>query len=143
VCAAVNKDTGVATQTGHGVGKAVLEIQATGRRVKNSIYGNIGQIEVHVLQAQAVQRPASLAELAMFGAVPLIQYVMDFPRPLLQLMQIPQLPKAAPMWVADLVAFTTQHFQKPLAIVFSHWDMFGVAVAVGAIPHQQVPQLVV
>ena len=145
MCVAASKDTGVVIQTGHGAGKDPREIQATGQPAKNLIYGSIGQIEVHALQVHAallLLLPA--AQLVMFGAVLAVLYVLEISHPTTQLTQTPQLPKAVPIRVAaPVVAFTTQHFQKPLAIVFSHWDMFGVAVAVGAIPHQQVPQLVV
>lgn len=144
MCVAANKDTGAVIQTGHGAGKAQLEIQASGQWVKNTIYGSTGQIEVHVLQVHAAQLQQHLHQLVMFGVALQIQPALEISRPLLQLMQTPQQPKAVPPRVVDPVAaFTTQHFQKLLAPAFSHWDMFGVAAAVGAILIQQVLQLVV
>jgi hypothetical protein len=96
VCAAAIKDTGAVIQTGHGAGKDQLEIQAPGHKVKNTIYGSIGQIEVHVLQVHAAQLQLPAAQLVMFGVALQIQLVLEISRPLLQLMQTPQQPKAAP-----------------------------------------------
>jgi len=58
-------------------------------------------------------------------------------------MQTPQLPVPWPLVQEEAVVSGTLHFQKPLALVFSHWDTFGEVHAVGAMVLNAPAQLVV
>jgi hypothetical protein len=96
VCAAVKTVIGAVIQTSRGVGMAAHEIPATGQVDKNTIYGDTGLIEVHVLQAPpALLLLPQLSVLVMFGVVLPLPYVLETSHPVLQLMQTPQHPIVA------------------------------------------------